>query len=79
MSESNIPRLRYLRELHGVTQAKLAEVLEINKRTIIRWEAGEQDPNLTDLRKIAAHFRVSVAYLIEEVEGRWDPLMRRAP
>ena len=76
MSESNIPRLRYLRELTGITQAKLAEGLEVHKRTILRWEAGEQDPNLTDLRKIAAYFRVSVAYLIEEEGGRWDSLMR---
>jgi transcriptional regulator with XRE-family HTH domain len=76
MSESNIPRLRYLRELQGVTRDKLAVVLEVNPRTILRWEAGEQDPNLTDLRKIAAHFRVSVAYLIEEEGGRWDSLAR---
>jgi transcriptional regulator with XRE-family HTH domain len=63
---TNIPRLRELREFHGVTRRTLAEVLDVADRTILRWEAGEQDPNLSDLRKIAAHFGVSVAYLVGE-------------
>ncbi len=63
---STIPRLRELRVFHGESQAKLAEALEVNPRTILRWEAGDQDPNLTDLRKLAEHFGVSVAYLIGE-------------
>lgn len=64
MSESNIPQLREFRILRGLSQAQLADALGINKRTILRWEAGDQDPNLTDLRKLAAHFGVSVACLI---------------
>lgn len=70
MSESNIPRLRELRDFHGESQTKVAEVLGVAKRTILRWEAGEQDPNLSDLRKIAAHFGVSVAYLIGESQAQ---------
>lgn len=66
MSESNIPRLRELREFHAMSQALLAEKVGVSKRTILRWEAGDQDPNLTDLRRIAAFFNVSVAYLIGE-------------
>lgn len=64
---TNIPRLRELRDFHRVSQAALAKALDVNPRTILRWEAGEQDPNLTDLRRLAAHFGVTVAYLIGEV------------
>ena len=66
MSESNIPRLRELRMAHGVTQAQLAKALGVASRTILRWEAGEQDPNLTDLRRLAVYFGVSVASLVGE-------------
>jgi transcriptional regulator with XRE-family HTH domain len=63
---TNIPRLRELREFHGEPRPALAKVLGVADRTILRWEAGEQDPNLTDLRKIAAHYGVTVAYLVGE-------------
>lgn len=66
MSESNIPNLKKLRMARGESQAQLAELLAVNKRTILRWEAGEQDPNLTDLRRLAAHFKISVGVLIGE-------------
>lgn len=64
MSDSNIPRLRELRMAHGLSQAQLADALGIHKRTVLRWEAGDQDPNLTDLRMLSGHFSVSVAQLI---------------
>lgn len=63
---TNIPRLRELREFHGVTRAQLAAAIEVHDRTIIRWEMHGGDPNLTDLRRIATFFNVSVAYLIGE-------------
>lgn len=63
---TNIPRLRELRDFHGESQKQLAAALEVAARTILRWEAGDQDPNLTDLRKLAAHYGVTVAYLIGE-------------
>jgi len=73
MAETNIPRLRELRDFHQVTQAQIAAHLGIAKRTVIRWEQGEQDPNLTDLRKMAEFFGVSVAYLVGEAERRGTP------
>lgn len=68
MHKTNIPRLRELREFHGHTRAHLAKAIEVHERTIIRWENHGGDPNLTDLRRIAVHFGVSVAYLIGESE-----------
>lgn len=68
MSESNIPNLRKLREARGLSQADISVLLGKASRTILRWEAGEQDPNLTDLRNMAKVFEVSVAYLVGEEE-----------
>ena len=58
--------LRDLRARAGLTQKQLAAELGIVSRTILRWEAGEQTPNLTDLRRLAAYFGVSVAELVGE-------------
>lgn len=72
MSESNLPNLRLLREHHALKQAELAQKLGVHPRTVLRWEAGQQDPNLTDLRKIAAIFGISVGRLVESPDARWD-------
>jgi transcriptional regulator with XRE-family HTH domain len=58
--------LRDLRARAGLTQRQLAAELGIASRTILRWEAGDQTPNLTDLRRLAARFGVSVAELVGE-------------
>lgn len=68
MSESTIPRLRQLRESRGLLQRDIATLMQVHKRTILRWENGEQEPNLGDLRRLAKVFAVSVAYLIGEVD-----------
>ena len=56
--------LRDLRAKHGLTRKQLAADLGIVDRTVLRWEAGDQTPSLTDLRRLAARFGVSVAQLI---------------
>lgn len=68
MTESSLPKLAEMRVLTGLSQQQLANALGINARTILRWENGQYDPQLKDLRKIAAYFGVSVAYLIGESE-----------
>ena len=60
--------LRELRARAGLTQKQLAAELGIVSRTILRWEAGQQAPNLTDLRRLAARFGVSVAALVGEAD-----------
>jgi transcriptional regulator with XRE-family HTH domain len=56
--------LRDLRSRAGLSQKQLAAELEIASRTVLRWEAGDQTPSLTDLRRLAARFKISVAQLI---------------
>lgn len=66
MTESNIPNLNKLRTARGMSYDQLGEAIGVNGRTIRRWEAGHQDPNLSDLRRLAAVFKISVARLIGE-------------
>lgn len=66
MSESNIPNLARLRKARGLSVDDLGKIIEVHGRTIRRWEAGEGDPNLSDLRRLAAYFKISVAVLIGE-------------
>jgi transcriptional regulator with XRE-family HTH domain len=56
--------LRDLRARAGLSQKQLAAELGIASRTVLRWEAGDQTPTLTDLRRLAARFGISVAQLI---------------
>jgi transcriptional regulator with XRE-family HTH domain len=67
--------LRDLRTRVGMTQKQLAAQLGVDRRTVLRWEDGENTPTLTDLRRLAAVFNVSVGLLI----GEWvDPGTRRS-
>lgn len=66
--ESNLPNLKRLREKHWLSIDDLGAALGFSGRSVRRWENGESDPVLSDLRKIADHFGVSVGYLIGEVD-----------
>lgn len=67
LTTEGLPNLARLRELKGVTREQLGEAMNVTGRSVRRWENGESDPVLADLKKIAAYFGVSVAYLIGEV------------
>jgi len=77
MNETNLPNLARLRKLKGITRRELGEALGFAERSVGRWENGESDPVLGDLRKIAAYFDVSVAYLIGEVNEFDRPALRQ--
>ncbi len=57
-------RLRDLREEKGLSINNLAKELKVSHSTIIRWENGEQVPNIDYLLLIANYFKVSADYLI---------------
>lgn len=57
--------LRRLRDLHGYTQASLAEKVDLNSSTINRWESGQNAPGYKDFFKLMTAFNVS----FEELAG----------
>ncbi|SHM84341.1 DNA-binding transcriptional regulator, XRE-family HTH domain [Bacillus sp. bc15] len=63
-------RLKALRLEKGMTQQQLADVLEIEKSNISRFESGKQSPSSENKVKMAKIFNVSVDYMLGLSEHR---------
>jgi transcriptional regulator with XRE-family HTH domain len=63
--------LRSLREGHpGLTQGRAAAMVNVDRRTVERWEAGKNEPPLTRLQSYVEALGGSVDYAIELLLGR---------
>lgn len=58
--------LKSLREGQNLTQAQLGEEMGLSLHTILRWEKGKAEPSLSDIKKLAGFFNVSVSQLLGE-------------
>ena len=56
--------IRELREKNHLTQAQLAEKLNVSDKTISKWETGKGYPDITLLQPIASVFGVSIMELL---------------
>ena len=56
-------RLFELREYHGLTQAKIGEILGVRQQTYAEWEKGKKLIPLKHLITIAKYYKVSLDYL----------------
>lgn len=56
--------IRTLREKKAMTQAELAERLNLSDKTVSKWETGKGYPDITLLEPLARVFGVSVAELL---------------
>ena len=68
-------RLRQLRELRGLTQVRLAELLGMTPRSYNRWERGGNTPHLDMLIRIADILQVSLDELVGRAEPNAAPLI----
>ena len=59
-------RLRALRDAHGLTQAALADLLEVSRQTVNALETGRYDPSLPLAFRLARVFG-------EPIESIFDP------
>lgn len=64
--------LRDLRKGRGLSQAELAEAIEVSRQTIIAIEADKYDPSLPMAYRLAAFFDVPVEELF------FNPFRERA-
>ena len=62
-------RLRLLRQARNITQARLAELLEVSPRVYNRWEKGGNVPHFDTIVKIADILQVA----LDELAGRQKP------
>lgn len=59
-------KLQLLRRSRGLSQEQLAEVLEVSRQAISKWENNDSEPDLEKLRAICTYFGVTTDYLIWE-------------
>ncbi|CDL81266.1 helix-turn-helix domain-containing protein [Xenorhabdus szentirmaii] len=57
-------RLREAREARKMTQARLADLLTVNRRVYNRWERGSSVPQLDTVVKIAQALQMSIDALV---------------
>ena len=57
-------RIRYLRQINGLTQGDLAKALGISRSTIASWESNRRTPELKAVETIADFFEVSIDFLL---------------
>lgn len=65
-------RIKSLRQLNGLTQAGLAEAINVSLSTISAYEAGKQSPNSEIILKICKKYEVSADWLLglDEVQNK---------
>jgi len=57
-------KIKTLRVQKGLSQAQIAERLNISKNSVSVWEAGASSPSLIHLARLAQIFGVSTDYLL---------------
>lgn len=62
-------RIKQLRKDHGLTQAQLAEILNIKKTTISNYETGYSTPSNEMLKNLANVLDASTDYLLERTDN----------
>lgn len=58
-------RIRDLREDHDLTQAEIADYLNISQRAYSYYESGERAIPIEALIKLAKYYHTSVDYLVD--------------
>jgi transcriptional regulator with XRE-family HTH domain len=71
--------LRELRQSRGLTQARLAELLEVSPRVYNRWETDAVAPRLDTLVKIADILEVTLDELVGRTQPEESPLRLHNP
>ncbi|CAK1234336.1 DNA-binding transcriptional regulator [Fructobacillus fructosus] len=57
-------RLAELRKEKGLSQKYVASFLGLTKQAVQRYEAGISEPTITNLKKMATYFNVTIDYLV---------------
>lgn len=72
-------KLFKMRKKSGMTQAELAEILNVSRQAISKWEMGTAVPDVTNMMSLSKLFHVSIDYLVnDELETEEDTLTVKA-
>ena len=61
-------RLRVLRKDAGLTQAQLAQRIDVSSKTVSKWENGSADPSTTNLLALAKLYGVAAEELLRGID-----------
>lgn len=61
-------KLHELRKKEGLSQEKLAELLNVSRQSVSKWETGQTYPELDKLIKLSDLFKVTLDDLVKEGE-----------
>lgn len=64
-------RLRELRKENSITQAGLAERMNVSRTCIANWESGERIPEVAAITYLAKLFKVPIDYLCGRTDERY--------
>ena len=70
-------KLQKLRARAGLSQDQLAELLDVSRQAVSKWERDEAMPEAEKIVRISRQFRVSTDYLL--LEEREEPETARPP
>ena len=70
-------KLLSLRKQQGLTQLELAEALHISRQAISKWETGEAEPSLENLKSLSQIYHISLDELLGEGNSQSQRLLRR--
>lgn len=68
-------KLKQLRKEQSMTQEHLADLLNVSRTTVVRYEKGECEPDIATLIKLADIFNISLDYLLGRTEHRHNVSM----
>ena len=57
-------RIREERQLHGLSQERLGQILGVTQQAVAKWENAKAEPDSSALLKMSTLFNVSVDYLL---------------
>lgn len=57
-----------LRKRQGLSQEQLADVLDVSRQAVSKWESGQSVPELDKLPRLARQFAVSIDYLVDDAQ-----------
>jgi transcriptional regulator with XRE-family HTH domain len=67
MNQKNVgEKIAQRRKELGMTQAVLAEKLQVTNKAVSKWETGEGYPDITLIKKLSSFLEISVDELLEE-------------
>ncbi|MDO4541526.1 MAG: helix-turn-helix transcriptional regulator [Bacillota bacterium] len=61
-------KLKKLRIQHEYSQEKLAEMLNVSRQAITKWESGKGMPDINNIKAISRLFDVTLDSLLDDVE-----------